>query len=588
MTTSTWSSRATTGEWNTASNWDPDVVPTDAAVFAESSQTKITFSPTSTATVKSIEFSAGASAYTFVFAPSSAPALTIDGPGVINHSAADQHFVVAATSTGYDDPQLEFSSAAIAGGSNVHYTAGPITKEGSGGGVISFHHTSSAGSARFKAWTGAAAPPRENSTVGGEISFRDSSTAATADFTIYGTLGADGDTFGNAAFHDESTAASATFTNMGGTVSGGDGGNTQFFENSTAAEAVFYNKGGTCYKANGGDVAFDGTADGGNGRFHNYAATAVCANGGVTSFNNNPPASAGASAGRGLYLNYGASVNGQGGGHTEFTAKYGSPTAGNGSFHNFGCSFGCPQGTGDASSAGHTIFSIEQPTDYAPTAGNGVFWNHPGTAEGAPGGFTEFAVYDSSKDGKSGGPAVREGDKVPAAGSGTFLNLGATVSGAFGGYTSFGDTTTAGNAQLVATGGINGGHGGRIEFSDEATGGEAEVLLFGNGVLDLGDHTGGVTMAALEMTGGVIEMQLGSNLTNLTLTERLTLNSSVATFEFWTKDRGGFEAGTPYTILAAPNLSDFQVEQFSGNSVNGTSPTFTIVGDTLQVTFQPA
>lgn len=580
MSTSTWSSQATTGEWNTASNWDPDVVPTDTAVFQESSQTEITFSPTGAARVDRIEFLSGASAYTFVFGKSDAPGLTVVGQGVTNNSTTDQHIVVAATSTGYDDPQLAFENSAAAGGANMYYTAGPETEDGYGGGVISFHHTSSAGSAHFKAWTGAASPPKDTSTVGGEISFRHSATADAASFTIYGTLGGDGDTFGNATFHENSKAANATFTNMGGTVAGGDGGNTQFFENSSACDAVFYNRGGTVYKANGGDVAFDGAANGGNGQFHDYAATAVCAYGGVTSFNNNPDPGdkgQGASAGQGLYLNYGAPVNGQGGGHTEFTAEYGSPTADKGAFHNLGCSFVCPPGTGDRTSAGHTILSASQKTDYSPTAGNGTFWNHPGTAEGAPGGYTEFAVYDPKKGARN----------VPTAGSGTFVNLGASTPGASGGYTSFGDTSTADHATLVAMGGVHGGGGGRIEFYDDASGGEASVLLFGNGVLDLGDHTNGVTMAALALTGGVIEMQLGTNLTSLTLTKELILNSSAVAFSFWTKDDGGFEPNTAYTILSAPNLSDFTPEQFSGNSVQGISPTFTIDGDagTLQVSF---
>ncbi|MCG8428837.1 MAG: hypothetical protein MI754_15895, partial [Chromatiales bacterium] len=304
MTTSTWNTQPATGEWNTAANWTPSGEPTDTAIFTTSSQTAITFLATGEATVDNIEFADSASAYTFTFGPSSIPALTIRGEGVTNRSDRRQSFVVAATSSGYTNPQLRFINSASAGGDDMFYCAGPVTKEGYGGGVICFCNNSTAGSASFKAWTGAAAPP-EHSTVGGEVSFCDTSSAGTARFTIYGSLGTDGDTFGNVVFHNTAKADNATFTNVGGTVSGGDGGNTQFYDNSTAAYGLFNNYGGTHSKANGGDVAFDGEADGGHGHFYNHAAKVAGAYGGVTSFNNNPPyvATQGASAGHGSYFN---------------------------------------------------------------------------------------------------------------------------------------------------------------------------------------------------------------------------------------------------------------------------------------------
>jgi hypothetical protein len=338
MMTSTWNTQPATGEWNTADNWSPSGVPADTATFAASSQTAINFSASGEATVESIEFADNASAYIFTFGPCTTPALTITGQGVTNCSKRQQSLVVAATSSGYKNPQLKFVNSATAGGTDMFYSAGPVSEQGYGGGVICFCDNSTAGSAAFKAWTGAAAPPEHN-TVGGEVSFCDASSAGTARFAIYGSLGADGDTFGNVVFHDTATAANATFTNAGGTVSGGDGGNTQFYGHSTAACGMYYNWGGTHSKANGGDVAFDGTANGGYGSFHNYAAKVADAYGGVTSFNNNPPhmTTQGASAGNGAYFNYGAREGEQGGGgHLEFSAKYGSPTAANARIVNYG------------------------------------------------------------------------------------------------------------------------------------------------------------------------------------------------------------------------------------------------------------
>jgi hypothetical protein len=283
-------------------------------------------------------------------------------------------------------------------------------------------------------------------------------------------------------------------------------------------------------------------------------------------------AAQGASAGNGTYFNYGARDGEQGGGgHLEFSARYGSPTAANATIFNYGSAIE------SKSSAGHTIFSINLPTDYYPTAGNAIVWNHPGVSEGAAAGFTEFSVYGSGS----------AGSNVPTAGEGTFFNLGGYTSKATGGYTVFSGTSSAGNATLIAYGGAHGGYGGKIAFYDESLGGTAKVQLFGNGELDVSDHTNGVTIGALDLTGGVIAIQLGSNVTGLTVSGELTINSSHTTFHFWKKDEGGFALNTPYTILTNAKLSGFTAEQFSGNSISGVEPMFAIVGNELQVIFVP-
>jgi len=263
-------------------------------------------------------------------------------------STSCQSFIVAAASSGYKQPQLKFTNAASAGGDNLFYCAGPGGEQDAGGGVISFCDKATAGSASFKVWTGAAAPP-EHSTVGGEVSFSDATSAGSARFIIYDTLGSDGDTFGNTVFHDTATADNATFTNVGGTVSDGDGG--------------------------------------------------------------------------------------------------------------------------------------------------------------------------------------------------------------------------------------------KIVFYDDASGGTAKVELFGNGELNIGDHCNGITIGSLCLSGGIISTQLGSNLTPLTVSGELSLDSTHASFSFWKNDQAGFAFDTPYTILTNANLSRFTSGQFSGNGIEGVAPSFTIVGDDLQVSF---
>jgi hypothetical protein len=579
---STWGAQPGSGDWNTAGNWNPAAVPTETATFGASSQTGIGFAPNSSATIQNIAFAGGAPPYSLSFnAPApNAPALTVTGQGLTNVSGTTQQIVVASSAQNYKQPQLKFMNSASAGGSSMSYSVGPATPAAAGGGVIGFYGTSTAGSANFIVTTGAGAPPKDNSTVGGEVGFSDSSTAGTATFTVYGSTSTVnlGDTFGNTVFHDTSNAGSALFTNIGGTLSGCDGGNTQFFNNANAANGVFHNLGGSVLKANGGDVAFDGTANAAGGHFHNYAATADGGYGGVTSFNNNAPpmdpSVPGASAGNGLFYNYGAKASGQGGGHTFFTGKFGSAIGANGTFVNYGAAV-----AGNASIAGRTVFSITlgQKISYRPDAGAGVFWNFPGTVAGAPGGYTQFAVYPAK------GAATLRGIG-PTAGNATCVSLGAVVQGAQGGQTEFKGTSTAAQAQLTAVGGINGGEGGAITFSDQSSGGTAAVQLLGNGTLDISGHAApGVTIGTLAIGGGIIVVTVGSATTCLAVSGSLMIEATPMAFSF--KSGSGFATGTAYTILTAPNLSNATVSQFSGNTVNGASPTFNIVGNNLQVTF---
>ena len=593
----TWSSNPATTAWNTAANWSPATVPTDTATFGASSKPGITFAPGSNASVNSLAFAAGAAAYTLSFTDTSPlkPTLSITGAGVTNASSNRQLLQVAAIAASRDTPQLAFRNSASAGGSNMQYQAGPATPSAAGGGVIRFFDTSSAGSAAFTVTTGSGTPPRQNSTVGGEVTFSETASAETASFTVYGsTSTTDFDTFGNVVFHDNATAAQGTFTNIGGTVPGGDGGNTQFYDTATAANALFYNFGATVAKANGGDVAFDGTANAANGQFHNYASTASGGNGGVTSFNNNgPDTTKGSSAGNGVFHNYGATAAGQGGGHTYFQAKYGSPTAGQGTFINHGNAV-----SGSSSSPGRTVFSITLPqqTAYTPNAGSATFVNLAGSVAGAAGGLTEFTVYPpyshAPASAASGGSKAAKKTQAavtsvgPSAANAVIVCLGAMVQGALGGQTVFegapGVVTSASNANLLATGGSNGGNGGRIVFSANSSGGSALVGLTGNGTLDVSDAGQAVTIGALNLSGGVIVCLLGSTTTGVIVTGNANVWSAV-TFNF--REGTGFEEGTAYTILTASNLSGISLALFSGNSIGQAAPAFSITGNSLQVTF---
>src|SRR4030095_16893 len=104
----TWNANPTSGDWNTAANWTPAVVPngpTDIATFASSSLTNLSIS----AGIEGdkIVFCSGAAA--FAINNTLAVGLTISGAGVTNNSGVLQNFVNQGAG------QLYFTNAATAG-----------------------------------------------------------------------------------------------------------------------------------------------------------------------------------------------------------------------------------------------------------------------------------------------------------------------------------------------------------------------------------------------------------------------------------------------------------------------------------------
>lgn len=609
LKSSKWKKEASSGEWNSKTNWSDGKAPTDKATFSGSIETDINFKLNSFSMINKIEFDSNAATYNFLIGPSKIekPALTIAGEGVTNLSSNPQYFKVAATTSGPWDPQLNFTQSSNAGGSNVHYVAGPVSEKSSGGGVIKFSDESKAGSANFTAWTGAERPEGWK-TVGGEISFYDSASADIATFKAYGTLGTDGDTFGNIVFHKFATAFKATFSNIGGSVSGGDGGNTQLYDNTTAAYGTFKNYGGTHDKANGGDVAFDGNASGGFGCFYNYASEVEGAYGGVTSFNNNPPDmnDVGASAGNGCYHNYGSRHSSTGGGHLRFSSLHGSPTAANATIINYGSHIK------GQNSAGNTSLSMLPPTNYYPTAGSCTIHNQPAEIKGGSAGYTEFKISTGYGKKKPKISTVIKDGFIPTADHATIYNYGGKSQGIAGGYTLFSGTTTAGDARIFAHGGSNkgkggsitfsntaragsarlvaeagsdGGHGGQIIFNDKSEGENAQLQIVGNGMLDISQHLGKLTVSTLELSEGNIIVQLGGKTTGLNVSVELKLHSKKTKFKFiQVPDKFKFNA--KYTILRCPSLSSYKEDQFKGNKIEGIKPTFKIVGDHLKVEYK--
>src|SRR5215471_7822397 len=210
---------------------------------------------------------------------------------------------------------------------------------------------------------------------------------------------------------------------------------------------------------------------------------------------------------------------------------------------------------GATSTAGNGTFTNpsfiqfgENPFD-ASTAGNGTFTNPGSAASTLGGGFVVF--------------------HFGTAGDATFINDGATASGGIAGETLFQDTGDAGNAVLIANGGVGGGDGGSIQFATASTGGTARVEVFGNGNLDISLHDApGVKTGSIQGNGAVF---LGAN--NLTV----GTNNLGTTFSGLIQDGGsGGGRGGSLTKAGSGKLTHTQSNTYTGGT--------TITKGTLVVT----
>jgi hypothetical protein len=125
----TWNVNPTSGDWNTADNWDPPTVPNgphDVATFDLSSENALVVSQNTI--VASVEFTPDAAAFSITVNPPYR--FTVDGTGLTNSSGLTQHFV-----TQVDEEKrrgmIEFS------GSSTVTGAVSITNHGSLSGLCS-------------------------------------------------------------------------------------------------------------------------------------------------------------------------------------------------------------------------------------------------------------------------------------------------------------------------------------------------------------------------------------------------------------------------------------------------------------------
>jgi len=140
-----WGANPGTTDWNTASNWTYGAVPTAVDNASFGATTKAAIDITQATSVASLQFSAGAPAYTFNVTGSAggAASLVIGGTGIVDNSSNAPNFVVSGVSG--DLGTLEFDNSSMAGDAII--TANAF-------GQVIFTGTSNAGSARLIAASG--------------------------------------------------------------------------------------------------------------------------------------------------------------------------------------------------------------------------------------------------------------------------------------------------------------------------------------------------------------------------------------------------------------------------------------------------
>src|ERR1043165_9417575 len=189
----TWGAAPPTNNWNSAANWSPATVPTGTASFAASNTTALTFS--AAANIGTIQFNAGAPAYSFALTGQTLNIQGIGaGGGIVNNSANAPAFTLAFGGA------MNFNNAASAGSariSNVNLLVG----------VVNFNNNSTAGTATLT-----------NNGGGLVVTFRNSITGGNSTMVITGELG---NPVVQTQFLDTSTAGNAHITTSGNTASGG-------------------------------------------------------------------------------------------------------------------------------------------------------------------------------------------------------------------------------------------------------------------------------------------------------------------------------------------------------------------------------
>ena len=117
----TWLLNPGSNTFNTATNWNPAVVPTNTAIFGASNTTSIFFQPFTTTSIGTLQFNPDAPAYIFATSPAVFTSISITGAGIVNNSSNAPTFIVG------NQANLSFRNASTAGNATIITSPGGIT-----------------------------------------------------------------------------------------------------------------------------------------------------------------------------------------------------------------------------------------------------------------------------------------------------------------------------------------------------------------------------------------------------------------------------------------------------------------------------
>ena len=168
-----WLPAPLTGDWNTGTNWTPNIVPTGTATFDVSNKTTVTFSSPNTS-VSTLLFNTAAPAYTFNLSGSSR--FNITAGGIVNNSSNGQIFTVSSVAL----PLAVLSINGIAGNATIINnnlgetdfvglgSAGTANITTNSGGITTFQQQSTGGTANITTNNGGLTVFEENPSGGGD------------------------------------------------------------------------------------------------------------------------------------------------------------------------------------------------------------------------------------------------------------------------------------------------------------------------------------------------------------------------------------------------------------------------------------
>src|SRR5215469_8890416 len=117
----TWLLNPGSRTFNTATNWNPAVVPTNTAIFGASNTTLISFQPFTTTSIGTLQFNPDAPAYFFATSDGLFTSISVTGAGIVDNSANAPTFIVG------NQANLSFRNASTAGDATIITNAGGIT-----------------------------------------------------------------------------------------------------------------------------------------------------------------------------------------------------------------------------------------------------------------------------------------------------------------------------------------------------------------------------------------------------------------------------------------------------------------------------